>query len=394
MRVLHVIPGVAPRYGGPSTAIWPMVAALNRLADVSAEVATTDADGPGRRFDPQSLPPGVVTHLFRRGFSEQWKYSRDLGAWLGRHAQDYDLLHVHSVWNYPIGAACRAARRAGRPVVLRPCGMLSDYTRRRSAWKKALYWRLVERRNLTAVRCFHTTSQEEADEVRRLGLPGDTTAIPLGVDPAAWEQERRPEVLRQRCGPAVGDRPIVLFLSRLHPKKGLVDLLLPALVNLREEIFLAVAGGPDEHAPGYADEVRQAVERLGLGDRVALLGPVSSSERWALLDGADLFVLPSRSENFGIVVAEAMARGVAVLVSDAVQSCEHVTAAGAGRVVPLDVAALAAAMGELLAAPAQRQEMGQRGRLYAQQQLAWPAIAARIADVYDLCTRDRATKEG
>jgi glycosyltransferase involved in cell wall biosynthesis len=122
-----------------------------------------------------------------------------------------------------------------------------------------------------------------------------------------------------------------------------------------------------------------------LTDRVAILGPVSPAERWALLDGADLFVLPSRGENFGLVVTEAMARGIPVVISDAVQSCTHVKAAGAGRIVPLDVVALAAAMAELLAAPAQRQVMGKQGRLYAQQHLAWSAIAARIADLYACC---------
>src|SRR5438876_8141553 len=110
MRVLHVIPGVAPRYGGPSTAIWPMIASLNRLQGVSAELATTDADGPGGRLNPASLPRGVVTHLFRRDFSEQWKFSAGLWRWLLRHVRDYDLLHVHALWTFSTFAACTAGR--------------------------------------------------------------------------------------------------------------------------------------------------------------------------------------------------------------------------------------------------------------------------------------------
>jgi len=105
MRVLHVIPGVSPRYGGPSTAICPMVAALNRLPGVSAEVAATDADGQGGRFDPKSLPPDVVVHLFRRNFSERWKFSLGLWRWLRRHAKDYDLIHVHALWSFAAAAA-------------------------------------------------------------------------------------------------------------------------------------------------------------------------------------------------------------------------------------------------------------------------------------------------
>ncbi len=364
-----------------------MCEALNRIPGIRVEVATTDADGAGHRLTAEALAPtSVPIHLFRRSLSERWKYSRGLGAWLRQHAADYDLLHVHSVWNYPVAAACRAARRAGRPVVLRPCGMLSDYSRQRSAWQKAVYWHLVERRNLTGVHCFHATSQAEADEVRCLGLPGATAVIPQGVDAAAWSREPRPEVLRRRCGPGADGRPLLLFLSRLHPKKGLVDLLLPALARVGDA-FLAIAGGPDEHAPGHAEEVRHEVQRLGLAGRVALLGPVTPSRRWDLFDGANLFVLPSHSENFGIVVAEAMACGVPVVVSDAVQSCEHVKAADAGRVVPLEVGALTAALEELLADRAGRNAMGCRGRRYAEENLAWPAIAGRIAEVYFRCVR-------
>jgi glycosyltransferase involved in cell wall biosynthesis len=329
----------------------------------------------------------VPVRLFRRDWSERWKYSRGLAAWLREHAGDYHVLHVHAVWSHATTAACRAARRAGVPVLLRPCGMLSDYSRRRSAWRKALYWRLVERPNLAAVRRFHATSAAEGRELERLGLDIPAEVIPLGVDPQAWSVPPNPDALRARCGPAAGDRPILLFLSRLHPKKGLADLVLPALARLRAGAFLAVAGGADGHEPQYANEVRAEVERLGLAGRVALLGEVAPAQRWELLDGAAAFVLPSRSENFGLVVAEAMARGVPVVVSDAVQSCEHVTAADAGRVVALKVEALADTLDRLLEAPQLRQEMGRRGQDYARRHFAWTAIAERIAEVYESCLR-------
>ncbi|HZY86341.1 MAG TPA: glycosyltransferase [Gemmataceae bacterium] len=386
MRALHVIPAVAPRYGGPSASLLPMCAALALRPGLRVEVATTDADGSAGRLTAADLPAGdVPVHLFRRDWSERWKYSRGLAAWLRRHAGDYDVLHVHAVWGHATAAACRAARRAGVPVLLRPCGMLSDYSRRRSAWRKALYWRLVERPNLAAVRLFHATSAAEGRELEGLGLGVPAEVIPLGVDPQAWSQPRDPGALRERCGAAAGGRPVLLFLSRLHPKKGLADLLLPAMARLRGDAFLAVAGGPDEHEPRYADAVRAEVERLGLAGRVALLGAVAPAQRWALLDGAAAFVLPSRSENFGVVVAEAMARGVPVVVSDSVQSCEHVAVADSGRVVPLQVEALADALDGLLAAPELRQEMGRRGQDYARRHFAWPAIAECIAAAYTSC---------
>jgi glycosyltransferase involved in cell wall biosynthesis len=390
MRVLHVIPGIAPRYGGPSTAIMPMCAALGRLPGLEVEIATTDADGAGRRLDPKRLPScPVPLHLFRRDFSERWKFSRALAGWLWRHARDYDLLHVHALWSFSTAAASAAARRSGVPVVIRPCGSLSAYGWGRSPWKKRLYWLAVERRNLARARWIHVTSPAEAEEVESLGLspPVAPVVIPQGVEEAAWATEPRPDHLRRRCGGRAGDRPIVLFLSRLHPKKGITDCLLPAFADLRVDAFLAIAGGADEHAPGYEDEVRAAVERLGLSNRVALLGRIPPEERWWLFDGAALFVLPSHSENFGIVVAEAMARGLPVVVSDAVQACDHVIRAGAGRVVPLQVEAVASAVADLLENGEGRSAMGQRGRDYVRSHLSWDGISQSIASHYRRGTR-------
>jgi glycosyltransferase involved in cell wall biosynthesis len=382
LRVLHVIPSIARRYGGPSAAIVPMTEALAAQPGLHVEVATTDADGPGR-LDPGQLDATrTPVHLFRRTCSEQWKLSLGLWRWLYAHAGDYDLLHVHALWSFSTTAACAAARRHRVPVVVRPCGMLSSYTWSRSGWKKRLYWTALERRNLLTARCFHVTSRAEAAEVEAVVPRARVMVIPQGTDPQAWQAERRPNLLRQLCGAAAGERPIVLFLSRLHPKKGVVDYLLPAFARLRSDAFLAIAGGADEHAPEYAERVRHTVEQLGLSQRVALLGPVAAADRWTLFDGAALFVLPSLSENFGIVLTEAMARGVAVVASEGVQGAEHVRAAGAGRVVELDQGALADALDELLGSEQQTRQMGSKGQRYVQAHLSWPRVAASIADMY------------
>jgi glycosyltransferase involved in cell wall biosynthesis len=206
--------------------------------------------------------------------------------------------------------------------------------------------------------------------------------IPNGIDEAAWQVERRPDVLRQRCGPKAGDRPIILFLSRLHPKKGIVDYLLPAYARLKTDAFLAIAGGPDEHEPGYARRVLAEVERLGVTDRVALLGTVPPEERWWLYDGAAVFILPSHSENFGVVVIEAMARGVPVVVSDAVQAGEHVRRAEAGEVAPLRMDSITTSLEKLLARENGVAMMGERGRAYVREHLDWHAIAGRLARAY------------
>jgi glycosyltransferase involved in cell wall biosynthesis len=362
-----------------------MCAALNRLPGVEVELATTDADGPGAHLDATAVPPGFVTHLFPRTFSERWKFSAGLWRWLRRHTKEFDLIHVHAVWSFACQAAAAAARRSEVPYVVRPAGMLSAYTWSRDLGSKRLYWWLVERRTLARATAFHATSTAEAQEIETVRPGARTVVIPNGVEAAAWDVPADAAALRRRCGPLVGDRPILLFLSRLHPKKGITDLLLPALARLSPDAFLAIAGGPDPHAPGYLDQVRQQIERLGLQDRALLLGAVPAAERWQLFDGAAVLVLPSHSENFGIVVAEAMARGCPVVVSDAVQAAEHVSAAGAGQIVPLDMGALAAALTPFVTASFLRAELGEAGRRYAAQHFRWDSIAKQIHMMYCTC---------
>lgn len=385
MRILHVIPGIAPRYGGPSAAIGSMVAALNRTSGVTAEIATTDADGAGRRLDSLALRPDVVTHLFPRTCSERWKFSVGLWAWLRRHTKSYDLLHIHALWSFAPAAGAAAARSAGTPYIIRPAGMLSNYTRQRNAWQKRISWSLVESRVVRGAAAFHATSADEAKEIATVRPDARIFVIPQGIEEAAWQAPHEPEALRRRCGLDGTARPILLFLSRLHPKKGLVDLLLPALQQLSSDVFLAIAGGPDEHVPGYGQDVRQTIDRLQLNSRVALLGNVQPAERWALFDGATALVLPSHSENFGIVVAEAMARGCPALVSDAVHAGEHVRAASAGHVFARDPAAIAASLNAVLTDPSARARLGDAGRRYASANLTWDHVARQLLAMYRSC---------
>jgi glycosyltransferase involved in cell wall biosynthesis len=267
--------------------------------------------------------------------------------------------------------------------------MLSAYSLTNQLWKKRLYWQLIERSSVKQAALFHATSEAERDEVLRIRSDADVQIIPNGVDETAWLEEVRPDTLANRLRISRGDRQIVLFLSRLHPKKGIIDLLLPAWAQLETKSVLAIAGGPDSHAPGYETQVHREVERLGLGCKVRMLGEIRPAERWSLFDGADLFVLPSHSENFGIVVAEAMARGCPVLVTDQVQIHRHVTAANAGTVIPRSIDSLAAGLRSILADDERRKTSGALGRQYARVHFSWQRIAARVVRMYEDTLSDR-----
>ena len=160
------------------------------------------------------------------------------------------------------------------------------------------------------------------------------------------------------------------------------DFLLPAFTKLRADAFLVIAGGEDGQTPGYAAQIERDIDRLQLRQRVKLLGAIPPTDRWRVLDGAALFILPSLTENFGIVVPEAMSRGLPVIVTSGVQFAEHVVASGAGTVVPPDAGMLALALDAWLVDPAGRISAGEKGKQYVQQTFSWQLTAERLGGLY------------
>jgi glycosyltransferase involved in cell wall biosynthesis len=266
--------------------------------------------------------------------------------------------------------------------------MLSAYCLSRRAWKKRIYTALIERRTIARAAAIHATGQDEARDVARI-FPGLTMfVIPHGMESEAWRVPAAPDRLPSQYIPSAAGKPIVLFLGRLHPVKGITDLLLPAFARLTTPAHLALAGGTDSRAAGYDREVAREIDRLGLADHVSLLGDIPRDDRWHLFDGAAVFVLPSFSENFGMVVAEAMARGCPVVVTDTVNASEHVAAAGCGVVVPRDVGRLAEALTNVLTDPTARTRLGGAGARYAADRLAWPRVAEELVGVYQTLLTD------
>ena len=349
MRVLQIIPAIASRYGGPTTNLFPLCRAL--VAEgCSVEIASTDADGPGGRLESSQIPSDLQIRLFVRTWSESWKYSRPFANWIGANVGNYDLVHTHAVWSHLPACGALASIQKNIPFVVRPAGMLSSYSMGRKSLAKKVLWWLREGKMVRNATAFHATSQGEAEEIRRLRPDADIWTIPHGLPDEAFSVPAEPDWLRQRC-PGAGDKPIILFFSRIHPKKGLSDILIPAFSQMTPGFHLAIAGGEDSHVAGYENEVRQQVQALGLKDRVTFLGSINPEDRWRLLDGAAVFVLPSQAENFGVVVTEAMARGTPVVISDQVQIGDIVEKNSGGRVIPRDAALWAQTLSEVVQNP-------------------------------------------
>lgn len=377
LRILHVVSAYYPavRYGGPIRSVHGLAAALaHRGHDV--HVYTTSIDGDADLDVPLDRPvslDGVSVHYFRVPALRRLWWSPSLGRRLRESIGDFDVVHIHAVFLWPMLAAARAAARAGVPYVLSPRGMLiQDVISRKSRWVKTAWINLFERKTLAQAAAVHVTAELEGAELRAMGLPSRHIAcIPNGVD---WPRAHLP--LRDGPYSALPER-YVLFLSRISWKKGL-DRLITAWQWVRD-VPLVIAGNDDE---SYRPQLQELARSLGISERVIFIGSVVDTHKWALYEHAQLFVLPSYSENFGNVVAEAMAMSCPVVLTAEVGIASIVAATGAGLVVDGAPEKLATAIRDLLADPQRRAEMGRRGAAVAKAQLSWSGVASAAEDLY------------
>jgi glycosyltransferase involved in cell wall biosynthesis len=384
MKVLHVIPAVAPRYGGPSHAVVGMGRALPDQG-ISVVIATTDADGPQRLLVPSGATlcwRGVPTIFFRRQWSEAFKYSAPLASWLGHHVAEFDVVHIHAVFSHACLAAAQACRRRGVPYIVRPLGTLDPWSLRQKPVRKRILWHVGAKRMLDGAAAIqYTTAAEQRLAESTLGLRRGVV-IPLGVDPELFADPRRDEDRLGKDRP-FGSDPYVLILGRLHPKKGLeafVEVFLQLASSAEYGHWrLVVAGDGDAE---YVASLKQLIRLRGGEDNILLAGWLGGVDKVVALQNAEVLALPSHQENFGLVVAEALACGTPVLVSTHVNLADEITAARAGWVVPLDRVALLETLSDVLRRTDERVRRGLAGRELARAQFTWPAVAADLAHLY------------
>ncbi|MBA2673571.1 glycosyltransferase [Ramlibacter sp.] len=376
MRVLHVIPSLSPVHGGATRAVLLMEQAL-QAQGVEVETAATDDDGPGRRNGKACGQPlcedGIVRWYFPKR-AEFYKPAPAFARWIAGAAREYDLLHLHALFSFTTAAAARAARRAGVPYVVEPIGTLNRYgLGRRRPWLKRLSLALVEGPVLRHAAALRFTSEQEAEEARALGIAWREAVIPLGLEVAAFNGPERPPV------PVVASQ--LLFLSRLDPKKNLEGLLdaLSVLVPAHPQLRLTVAGDGDA---AYVAQLKARAAGLGLDWHVTWAGHIEGARKAEALRTADVFVLPSFSENFGIAAAEALAAGLPCLLGEGVAIAKDVAQAGAGLAVAPDSASVTAGLRRMIDAQEDLAAMSVRARRLAQSRFSAQAMGLRLKQLY------------
>jgi glycosyltransferase involved in cell wall biosynthesis len=345
-------------------------------------IYTTDRDAEpregltaGRVFDDRGVEIRVFAQGPPRFFATSWPLAQALDA----AVRDADVVHIHSLFLFHVWAAARACRRHGKPYLLRPHGTLDPFIRQRRQVPKRVLGLLFQDRVIREAAALHWTAAEEGELAAPASLGARGVVVPNGLDLSEFAALPPAGALRARF-PEIGDRRIVLFLSRLNFKKGL-DLLIPAFARVaaqHQDLHLVIAG-PDD---GMEAQARGWVAEHGIGERASFAGLVSGPAKLAALRDAACFALPSYSENFGIAVIEAMACGLPVLISDKVNIWREIAGAGAGVVARTEVADVAAKLDRLLADPAAAGAMGARGRAYVGAHYDWAKIAERLEAVY------------
>lgn len=384
MRVLHVIPSVAPVYGGPSQAVIDMCRALTPCG-VEPLVATTDADGHGRlsvEYGRIVSYRGAPTIFFPRQLTESFKYSRPLARWLAVHVPEFGAVHIHAVFSHACITAANACRRNGVPYIIRPLGTLDPWSMRQKSLRKRVLWHLGAKQALGGASAIHyTTAEEKRLAETSLGLRSGVV-IPLGISREFVAEPGAAEQFRDRH-PTLGQHPYVLILCRLHPKKGLEPFLKVFLALTTDAEFtgwrLVVAGDGD---PSYVAGLKRTVQEQNGDQRVLFTGWLGGEDKRAALRGAALMALPSHQENFGLSIVEALASGVPALVSPYVNLAGEIEAAGAGWVVDLEPAALREGLRRAMHDPDNRARRGAAGRELAVSRFTWPPIANQLAELY------------
>lgn len=386
MRALHVVPSLSLRFGGPPVAVVDAALALRGLGWDCVIVATDlaePASWSGSRVVDADLPEGACEADVRL-YPARWPYRLAYAPALGRALEELtpsvDVVHIHMLFQYPQFAAFRAARRAGVPYVVTPHGALDPHLRRRSRLLKLLTDLLWQRRMLDGAAALHFTTQEEARLVSDLGFRAPALVAPNGIRWASFQRLPSGRLFRQSYLGGHGG-PVVMNLGRLSHKKGL-DILVRAFARAAREhrdAVLALVGPDDE---GLTPGLRSLAAAEGVADRVVFVGMLAGDEKRAALAAADIWALPSHTENFGLAVVEAMAAGKAVVISPAINLASEIAAADAGVVRPQEPDAFADAFVALLRDAGRREELGQQARAFARR-FDWSAVAPSWAALYE-----------
>jgi len=371
---LHVVRGLDPKLGGTSVAVPALAKCTRETGRMDAGLAVFRPAGDGGNAESTGLPESALHDIpwNPRSPLQIIKAYQKLSSLIRMH----DVVQIHGVWELHTAMAAHRAQVTNKPYMISAEGMLDSWALKNKRWKKAVYSALIERRNLRKSGCLRALTTREVDNYRAFGLPGPIAIIPNGVTApkglsSASFLERWPGLRGKR---------IVLFLGRIHYKKGL-DILCRAwgpIARSSDDLHLVIAG-PDFENTQIG--IEKLIQEEGLSQSVTFTGMLNSSMKWSALSASTLFVLPSHSEGFSVAILEALAAAKPVVIT---KQCNFPGLEGRdfAAVIEPAVDQLQEALRAFLRIPAAGIERyGNAAREYVQQHYSWPSIGNAMADV-------------
>lgn len=372
MKILHVIPAIEQRSGGPFQALIGYAHSLKGLAQI--EIATTRSRLTDRELDNvRSIVGNIPIHCFDSWGTHSRNVSWPMFVWLKRNVGRYDLLHIHALFSPMSTLAAFCAKHLKVPYIIRPLGTISPYTFSSSnRLLKQIYFQFVEHQTILGASAVQFTSPLEMEKASRFSSFNHSAVIPNPIEPLSKNG------LEER---GKNSNKKILFLSRIHPKKGL-DLLLQAMKELlkrHHDAELIVAGSG---SPKYEKEIKKLTHSLGLSDHVQFLGFIEGEKKQQLFRDASFLALPSHDENFGMAAAEAMAAELPVLVSDQVGIWPDIQEYNAGVVVRCEIGSIKEGLEKLIENPGLSSEMGKRGKQLVKDRYSSETVGRQLMALY------------
>ncbi len=381
MKILIVVPALAPLYGGPSKVV-PELSEVIAEQGVRVDIITTNANGSTTLDVP--LFTWIQEKNYRIQYFPYWDFfgyqlTWSLTRWLFRNVSRYDIVHTHTIFCYPVLPAYWACQLRKVPYINTPHGMLEPWALAYKSGKKKLYFNLLEKPALQKASAIQMLASSEAEGVKSLNLKPPLVIVPNGIHRQDFASLPSPEISYQEF-PQTRNKTLIIFLGRIDPKKGL-DLLAPAFAQALKKFpdtHLIVAG-PDN--TGFLPTAENYFIKAGCRDAVTFTGMLTGTLKYAALAAADIYVAPSYSEGFSMSVLEGMATGLPCVITTGCNFPEAGTAKAAS-IVDIDADKIADALIQLLQEPIAAQEMGDRAREFILDNYTWDRIAAKMVAVY------------
>jgi glycosyltransferase involved in cell wall biosynthesis len=366
MKVLHTISGLSVSSGGPTRSVYSLVKELRKRkinAEIFSQVSSNNLEVISKENFITFVKSKNNLDLFSSSFKKQLNLTKSP-----------DIYHGHGLWQLPIHYMAREARKKNIPYIISPRGMLEPWSLRQKKIKKKIALALYQYKDLSNAACLHATSFMEADNIRKLSLKNTIAVIPNGINISEFS-------LKNFC--MKNETKTVLFLSRIHHKKG-IELLIEAWYKLDKTLRngwnIEIVGNGDEN---YIEKLNHIIKEKKLNDEIKIVGPKFGKDKIEAYRKSDIFVLPTYSENFGMVIAEALAFGLPVITTKGAP-WEELNTHNAGWWIDIGVEPLANALREALKlSDEERKQMGLNGRKLVEEKYSIDIVANKMIQLYE-----------